>query len=254
MTIQGSVERIFDSVLPHEITHMIYASHFRRPLPRWADEGGATSVEHPSEKQKHRAMLVEFLRTGRGIAFNQMFAMTDYPARRRCRSTPRPTPFPSTSFSRAGGGSIVEFMDEGMRDGQWADGRGPSLRHRGPGDAAKHVGELGGAGLPRTAARSQRRGRRGVPRQARPEPNLVTASATRCSLPRQPGGSLPGCRPGRCGPSQAAARGWPAAGRHRSARGARHAAGGDRRAGSRPQSMEPVRQTILEWEAPPTRP
>ena len=79
MTIQGSAERVFDSVLPHEITHMIYASHFRRPLPRWADEGGATSVEHVSEKQKHRSMLVQFLRTGRGIAFNQMFAMTEYP-------------------------------------------------------------------------------------------------------------------------------------------------------------------------------
>src|SRR3990172_10605400 len=54
MSIQGSAERVIDSVLPHEITHMIFASHFRRPLPRWADEGGATSVEHLSEKNKHR--------------------------------------------------------------------------------------------------------------------------------------------------------------------------------------------------------
>ena len=58
---------------------MIFASYFRRPLPRWADEGGATSVEHISEKQKHRQMLMQFLRTGRGIAFGQMFAMTEYP-------------------------------------------------------------------------------------------------------------------------------------------------------------------------------
>ena len=35
MTIQGSQERILDSVLPHEITHMVFASRFRRPLPRW---------------------------------------------------------------------------------------------------------------------------------------------------------------------------------------------------------------------------
>jgi hypothetical protein len=66
-------------VLPHEITHMIFASYFRRPLPRWADEGGATTMEHVSEKNKHRQMLLEFLRTNRGIAFNQMFAMTEYP-------------------------------------------------------------------------------------------------------------------------------------------------------------------------------
>lgn len=38
MTIQGSEERILDSVLPHEVTHTIFASHFRQPLPRWADE------------------------------------------------------------------------------------------------------------------------------------------------------------------------------------------------------------------------
>jgi len=79
MTIQGSEQRLLDSVLPHEVTHMIFASHFRRPLPRWADEGGATTMEHVSEKNKHRQMLLEFLRTNRGIAFNQMFAMTEYP-------------------------------------------------------------------------------------------------------------------------------------------------------------------------------
>jgi hypothetical protein len=65
MSIQGPVERIFDSVLPHEITHMVFASHFRRPLPRWADEGGATSVEHQSERSKYRLMLAQFLRRDR---------------------------------------------------------------------------------------------------------------------------------------------------------------------------------------------
>jgi len=42
MEIQGSRERILDSVLPHEVTHTIFASHFRQPLPRWADEGACT--------------------------------------------------------------------------------------------------------------------------------------------------------------------------------------------------------------------
>ena len=40
MNIQGSRQRIFDSVLPHEITHMILASHFREPLPRWGGRRG----------------------------------------------------------------------------------------------------------------------------------------------------------------------------------------------------------------------
>jgi len=80
MQIQGSPERIIDSVLPHEVTHTIFASHFRQPLPRWADEGACTTVEHESERNKQQRMLVQFLRTGRGIAFNKMFAMKEYPS------------------------------------------------------------------------------------------------------------------------------------------------------------------------------
>ena len=120
MSIQGSAERILDSVLPHEITHMIYASHFRRPLPRWADEGGATSVEHSSEKNKHRNMLNQFLRTGRGIAFNQMFAMTEYP--------PDIMPLYAQGYSlaeflihTAGRRKYVAFLDDGLKSDDWAD-------------------------------------------------------------------------------------------------------------------------------------
>ena len=51
MTVTGSRERVLDSVLPHEITHTIFACHFRQPLPRWADEGACTTVEHASENR-----------------------------------------------------------------------------------------------------------------------------------------------------------------------------------------------------------
>jgi len=46
MKIQGTRERVLDSVLPHEITHTIFASYFRQPLPRWADEGGSVLSEN----------------------------------------------------------------------------------------------------------------------------------------------------------------------------------------------------------------
>jgi hypothetical protein len=120
MNIQGSAERIFDSVLPHEITHMVFATHFRRPLPRWADEGGATSMECPSEKAKHRAMLLQFLRTGRGIAFSQMFAMTEYP--------PDVMPLYAQGYSLAeyliqhgGRRKYVQFLDDALASNQWPE-------------------------------------------------------------------------------------------------------------------------------------
>ncbi|EMI16443.1 hypothetical protein RMSM_06629 [Rhodopirellula maiorica SM1] len=56
------------------------ATHFGRPLPRWADEGICTTVEHDSERQKHEAKLREFLGTRRGIAMNKLFLLTEYPS------------------------------------------------------------------------------------------------------------------------------------------------------------------------------
>jgi hypothetical protein len=120
MTIQGSGERILDSVLPHEITHMIYASRFRRPLPRWADEGGATTVENIAERSKYQRMLDQFLRTGRGIAFNRMFAMTDYPPAQEVM------PLYAECYSLAeyliqigGRRKYVEFLGDGLKSGNW---------------------------------------------------------------------------------------------------------------------------------------
>lgn len=80
MEVIGTPERILDSVLPHEVTHTVLATHFGRPLPRWADEGICTTVEHESERNKHEAKLREFLATRRGIAMNQLFLLTEYPS------------------------------------------------------------------------------------------------------------------------------------------------------------------------------
>ncbi len=79
MKISGPPERLLDSVLPHEITHTIFATHYGCPLPRWADEGACTTVEHTSEKRKNHQLLLEFLTSSRGIPFNHMFAMKQYP-------------------------------------------------------------------------------------------------------------------------------------------------------------------------------
>ena len=81
MKIFGPHDRLLDAVLPHEITHTIFATHFGRPLPRWADEGACTTVEHISERNKNHAMLIRFLSAtpSRGIAFNRMFTLKNYP-------------------------------------------------------------------------------------------------------------------------------------------------------------------------------
>ncbi|MFZ4731145.1 MAG: hypothetical protein ACOYK7_01240 [Pirellulales bacterium] len=133
MSIQGSEERILDSVLPHEITHTIFASHFRRPLPRWADEGACTTVEHPVERARQHRLLIEFLTTQRGIAFPEMFAMREYPA--------DVLPLYSQGYSlarylieRGGRHKYVAFVGDGLAADDWA---GALARHYGVGGVAE---------------------------------------------------------------------------------------------------------------------
>ncbi len=118
MNIQGPPDRVLDAVLPHEITHTIFATHFGRPLPRWADEGACTTVEHISERKKQERMLITFLTTGRGIAFNKMFAMTEYPH--------DVMPLYSQGYSLAryliaqgGKQKFVKYVGDGMNYSNW---------------------------------------------------------------------------------------------------------------------------------------
>jgi hypothetical protein len=133
MTIQGSEERILDSVLPHEVTHTIFATHFRQPLPRWADEGACTTVEHPVERARQHRLLIEFLTTGRGISFPEMFAMREYP-----RDV---LPLYSQGYSlarflieRGGRHRYVAFVGDGLATDNWP---GALARHYGVGDLAR---------------------------------------------------------------------------------------------------------------------
>ncbi len=80
MTIQGTLERVLDSVLPHEISHTIFACHFRCPLPRWADEGASTLCEHESERRRQELTVQEVLPTVRRIPLRKLMAMKEYPS------------------------------------------------------------------------------------------------------------------------------------------------------------------------------
>ena len=118
MHVQGSQARILDSVIPHEVTHTVFASHFRQPLPRWADEGACTTTEHISERSKQHTLLHKYLSNGRGIPFNRMFRLSKYPA--------DILPLYAQGYSVArflifkrGKREFVQFLESGMRSGNW---------------------------------------------------------------------------------------------------------------------------------------
>jgi hypothetical protein len=118
MKIFGPRDRVLDSVLPHEVTHTIFATHFGQPLPRWADEGACTTVEHASERGKQEKLLYQFLTTNKGIAFNKMFAMKEYPREM--------LPLYSQGYSLTrflialeGKRKFVEYIGDGMDSNNW---------------------------------------------------------------------------------------------------------------------------------------
>jgi hypothetical protein len=80
MHIEGRADRLLASVLPHEVTHTVFAYFFRSPVPRWADEGGAVLSEDDVEKERHDRLVRGILNTpGRMIPLRRLFSLRDYP-------------------------------------------------------------------------------------------------------------------------------------------------------------------------------
>jgi hypothetical protein len=273
MNIQGSHQRLLDSVLPHEILHTILASHFRRPLPRWADEGAASSVEHLSERAKHHRMLQKFLRTGHGIAFNRMFTMKQYP-NDIMPLYAQGYSLASFLIQKGGKRKFLDFLADGMEAEQDSGGSVTAWsaaikRHYG----IAHTGALQNTWLAWVSKGSPPLRRTQVvpvaqPRpemladhqpRPRPEPNLIHRINNRQAAPYAPGSVVPAeiaepsSPPGE--PEQPPSAGWYAAGTRPSrtpiaAATPPPSAPSIRSHVTRPQPFERPRQTILEWCAP----
>jgi hypothetical protein len=84
MEIRGPLDRLLASVLPHEITHTVFAYYFQRPVPRWADEGGAVLSEDDVERDRHDKLTRQILNQGREIRLRSLFGLKDYPRQVEC--------------------------------------------------------------------------------------------------------------------------------------------------------------------------
>ncbi|MDA7950647.1 MAG: hypothetical protein MPJ24_04080 [Pirellulaceae bacterium] len=118
MEIQGSSKRILDSVLPHEVLHTVFATHFRQKLPRWADEGACTSIEDLSERTKHHKLLLRNLTSNKGIGLRRMFKMYEYPKDM--------LPLYAQGYSlvkflvhQKGEQEFIRFVEEGLENEEW---------------------------------------------------------------------------------------------------------------------------------------
>jgi hypothetical protein len=79
MMVEGRIDRILASALPHEVTHTIFAAYFGGPMPRWADEGASLLSEDERERRRHDQIAVDLLARGGDLALGRLFQIEEYP-------------------------------------------------------------------------------------------------------------------------------------------------------------------------------
>ncbi|MEO6808631.1 MAG: hypothetical protein ABI353_05915 [Isosphaeraceae bacterium] len=79
ITVEGRLDRILASALPHEVTHTIFAAYFGGPMPRWADEGASLLSEDDREKHRHDQIVLDLLARRGNFPLASLFGMEEYP-------------------------------------------------------------------------------------------------------------------------------------------------------------------------------
>jgi hypothetical protein len=79
MEVEGRLDRILASALPHEVTHTVFAAYFGEPMPRWADEGACLLSEDQREIDRHDQIVQSLLGRRGEFPLDRLFAFEDYP-------------------------------------------------------------------------------------------------------------------------------------------------------------------------------
>jgi hypothetical protein len=119
MHIEGRYDRLLASVLPHEITHTVFAHYYRCPVPRWADEGGSVLSEDEPERNRHDQLARGILNTpGRLIPLRRLFALKEYPGDVMSLYAEG---YSVSNFlvSAKGRTTFLSFVAHGMRNNDW---------------------------------------------------------------------------------------------------------------------------------------
>lgn len=78
--VEGRLDRILASALPHEVTHTIFAAYFGGPMPRWADEGASLLSEDAREIERHEQIVWDLLKRRGAFPLRRLFSLKEYPS------------------------------------------------------------------------------------------------------------------------------------------------------------------------------
>lgn len=79
MVVEGSLDELVDSIVPHEVSHTVFASLFAHPLPRWADEGAAMLCETPSQQKRQRLLAAQIIKSKNRTPLRSILGLKEYP-------------------------------------------------------------------------------------------------------------------------------------------------------------------------------
>jgi hypothetical protein len=77
--IEGPLDRVLTGLLPHELTHVLFANYFGAQPPRWADEGGALLSEDEAQGERQSKFFRRMLAEDKCFPLGRFFALGKYP-------------------------------------------------------------------------------------------------------------------------------------------------------------------------------
>jgi hypothetical protein len=80
MSVEGRLDRILASAVPHEVTHTVFAAYFGGPMPRWADEGASLLSEDLRERRRHDHISADLLARRGDMPLGRLFRVENYPS------------------------------------------------------------------------------------------------------------------------------------------------------------------------------
>jgi hypothetical protein len=94
--LSGPLSDVLAQQIPKQMTHLVLAEYFGRPVPSWLDAGLAELTESQTVQAGHDTKLRELLKAGHALRLRSLFKMIEYPR--------------DVEAFRAQGYSVIQFL------------------------------------------------------------------------------------------------------------------------------------------------
>jgi hypothetical protein len=120
MKLQGPKEKI-PNLLAHEVMHTVLATHVGRPVPRWADEGIASTVESADHREKLAGLLQQSSAAKKLMPLRKLFGLTEYPQDSQSVSAVYAQGLSLVEFlvNRGGKHALTQFLKDALESDDW---------------------------------------------------------------------------------------------------------------------------------------